>query len=260
MTAGQLPPGWSLMGNGGGQCIDSKGNQYTLTLVGANQNNLGCIAGGTENEDLATLCECMAKASNQTSLLRGAFRRVPGPDFFCVHEPSPPWDCNAFPSAYCAQTGTGTGTIANVDSSETLGSECLVFAGPTHAPTKAPPTTSSPSKAPVTSSPTKAPVTSSPSKAQVTSSPAKAPVTSSPSKAPITKAPQTAFPTVIQGGNPGACAGSSCSSLADCAANGCDASFHCVDAKCMKIDSKSSKGTKATKGPSAKSIKSSKLF
>ena len=104
-------------------------------------------------------------------------------------------------------------------------------------------------------------------------------------------APQTALPTVIQGGNPGVCAGSicqnlaecaahgcddsfhcvdgkcmkfcpesTCSSKADCAANGCDDSFHCVDMKCMKLDSKSSKGTKAAKGPSAKSIKSSKLI
>ena len=55
------------------------------------------------------------------------------------------------------------------------------------------------------------------------------------------------------------CPASTCSSLADCAANGCDSSFHCVDGKCMKLGSKSSKGVKATKGPSAKSAKGSKV-
>ena len=55
------------------------------------------------------------------------------------------------------------------------------------------------------------------------------------------------------------CPASTCSSLADCAANGCDSSFHCVDGKCMKLGSKSSKGVKATKSPSAKSSKNTKV-
>ena len=52
---------------------------------------------------------------------------------------------------------------------------------------------------------------------------------------------------------------STCSSKAECAANGCNDSFHCVDGKCMKLDSKSSKVTKTTKGPSAKSTKNTKV-
>eukprot|EP00956_Cyclotella_meneghiniana_P039508 scaffold172841_cov27-Cyclotella_meneghiniana.AAC.1 len=168
----------------------------------------------------------------------------------------------ASPVALC-NPGVGTGPVAGVDNSSVPASQCIAFGIITSAPTKA----------------------------LVSSSPTKAPVTTSPTKAPVTMAPQTALPTVIQGGNPGICAGSicqnhaecdahgcndsfhcvngkcmklcpesTCSSKADCAANGCDDSFHCVNMKCMKLDSKSSKGTKATKGSSAKSIKSSKLF
>ena len=80
------------MGNGGGQCIDSKGNQYTTTVVSGTANDLGCVAGGTDLDHLAAVCECLAKASNQTALLRGAATYNDpgghGTDFWCVHESS----------------------------------------------------------------------------------------------------------------------------------------------------------------------------
>ena len=192
--------------------------------------------------------------------MKGAYFGIDGPgnyDCACYHDST--FDCaNTIQDPIYCRTGTGgNGSIVKTGPmySNYVSQDCLKFgsaaATPTSAPTAAPVTSAPVVPAP----PSAAPVTTSPSAAPVTASPSVAPVT----KMPVTMAPQTDLPTVVQGGNPG-CPNSFCSSKADCVVNGCDSSYHCLDNKCAKLNSKSSKGTKATKGPSTKSTKSSKLF
>ena len=68
--------GWSSAGTGG-ECIDSQTSQYSLTEIPASGTVAGCsIPSDDDRATLATLCQCIAQGSNQTSLLRGAWREV----------------------------------------------------------------------------------------------------------------------------------------------------------------------------------------
>ena len=258
--------GWTDLGSG--SCVDSSDKEFEKAI--ATPYDSGCPAAPTlTKEGCAELCQCFMTHYGGLSAMKGAYFGIDGPgnyDCACYHDST--FDCaNTIQYPVFCETGTGgNGSIAKTGpkASRYVSQDCLKFgsaaATPTSAPTAAPVTSAPvvpapPSAAPVTASPSVAPVTTSPSAAPVTASPSVAPVT----KMPVTMAPQTDLPTVGQGGNPG-CPNSFCSSKADCVVNGCDSSYHCLDNKCAKLNSKTSKGTKATKGPSAKSTKSSKLF